>query len=187
MITTTMTWPFATAPSGTSPDVPGLFPVSIDGRPYLADTSFEPYRRDAFRHRSIPSKRSASDFENIPGENSVNTEGLWRREQIDWSHGAGQLFYDRKGSETQRYYSSKGGDPWSQPWQLSLLPDTQRLIACPHRHILLATSRGGFLYPTATQSVRFTSALGLPSSWTTVANTPASVAKDITTDGFNVY
>ena len=56
-------------------------------RTFPVDTSFEPYRREAFRHKSIPAQRESIQMTNIMGEGTVNTEGLWRREQREWSMG----------------------------------------------------------------------------------------------------
>jgi hypothetical protein len=92
---------------------------------YAVDTSFEPYRREAFRHRSIPSQRQAIQMTNIVGEGTINTEGLWRREQVEWSMGAGQFSLDRKGDNQEtRFLNSKGVDVFSYPFQATLLPDT---------------------------------------------------------------
>ena len=97
---------------------------------YTVDTSFEPYRREAFRHRSIPSQRQSISLSNIVGEGTVATEGLWRREQVEWSMGAGQYSLDRKGeAQETRFSSSKGVDVFGFPLQAKLLPATQQKIA----------------------------------------------------------
>ena len=120
---------------GVSADFPLLTDILITplngatygaARSYIANTSFEPYRRDAFRHRTIPASRESIHLTDEPGEGTVNTEGLWRRGQRDWSHGAGQLFLDRETSDPSRFYQSKGIDPWT-PNQLGLLPDTTQV------------------------------------------------------------
>ena len=99
--------------------------VSINGRQFQVDTSFEAFRREAFRHRSMPPQRESINLTNISGEGTVNTEGLWRREGVDWSMGAGQQFLDRKGDSLEnRFKSSKGLDPFSNPYQLTMLKDT---------------------------------------------------------------
>jgi len=64
---------------------------------------------------------------NISGQGTVNTEGLWRREQTEWTMGAGQQYLDRKSdSQETRFYQSKGVDVFSLPLQATLLPDTYR-------------------------------------------------------------
>ena len=105
----------------------GPYAVAIDGQQFVINTSFEPYRREAFRHRSLPAQREAIMMTNIPGQGTVNTSGLWRREQTEWSMGAGQYTLDRKGdSQETRFYQSKGVDVFSWPLQATLLPDTYR-------------------------------------------------------------
>lgn len=97
--------------------------ISIGGRPFTINTSFEPYRREAFRHRTILPQRQSINFENVAGYGTLNTEGLWRRDQLDWSEGAGQQFLDRKTtSSASRFYKSQGVNPWYEN-QLTLLND----------------------------------------------------------------
>ena len=105
----------------------------------MVDTSFEPYRREAFRHRSIPSQRQSINLTNIAGEGTVNTEGLWRREQTEWSMGAGQYSLDRKGdSQETRFLKSKGVDVFSFPLQATLLPDTYATVSAAGAGILMS-------------------------------------------------
>lgn len=102
--------------------------VSIAGIPFSINTSFEPYRREAFRHRTIAPQRESVNFENAAGYGTLNTQGLWRRDQLDWSHGAGQQFLDRKSdSDSSRFYTSKGVNPWVES-QLTLLNDTAQRV-----------------------------------------------------------
>jgi len=102
---------------------PGNFSVSIAGHNYNVDTSLDFYRRTAFKHTSIPAQRDSLNFDNSSGENVVNTAGLWRRSGQNWALGAGQKFYDAKQSNPDRYFTSKGINPWISH-QLSLLQDT---------------------------------------------------------------
>lgn len=117
---------FSSSVSNVPPPAP--FQISIGDRVYSADLNFEPYRREAYRHRSLPGQRESLNFDNIGGENVVNTSGLWRRNARDWSRGAGQLLFDDRkdnggGSVDNRFYESKGVNPWTQ-WQLTLQQDT---------------------------------------------------------------
>ena len=112
-------WNQTTPSSDTPSSVPQEYSVSIGGRSYVVNTSFEPYRRDAFRHRSIQPQRESVDLTNIPGQGTINTEGLWRRGADDWHFGAGQPYQDRKGSVDARFSTSKGINPWMQ-WQCEL-------------------------------------------------------------------
>jgi len=117
--------------STTAATAPTVYPdtVSINGRRFTIDTSFEPYRREAFRHRTILPQRQSINFENIAGYGTLNTEGLWRRDQLDWSHGAGQQFLDRKAeSDSSRFYKSRGINVWTES-QATLLNDTAQRVA----------------------------------------------------------
>ena len=103
----------------------GPYAVSINGRQFSVDTSFEPYRREAFRHKSVMPQRQSIMMTNIAGQGTINTEGLWRREQTEWTMGAGQTYLDRKGdSQETRFSKSKGIDVFSSPLQATLLNDT---------------------------------------------------------------
>lgn len=172
------TTPFSPSP----PTVPQEFSVSIGGRSYVINTSFEPYRRDAFRHRTIQPQRESIDLTNIPGEGTVNTEGLWRREAVDWHLGAGQPWQDRKGSEDARFSTSKGVNPWMQ-WQLSLLPDTKRLLASDGDTVAVQCGKYLYVLDILAQTLKFSSNL---TSWTTVTGTPAHMT-GLATDGYDLW
>ena len=115
----------ATYPTLATPTIPpsGNFSVSIAGHNYNVDTSLDFYRRTAFKHTSIPSQRDSLNFDNSSGENVVNTAGLWRRSGQNWAFGSGQKFFDAKQSNPDRYFTSKGINPWTSH-QLTLLQDT---------------------------------------------------------------
>lgn len=109
------------------PDGTGSYAAQT--RTFPVDTSFEPYRREAFRHKSIPGQREAIQMTNIMGEGTVNTEGLWRREQREWNQGAGQQYLDHKDDDQPgRFYSSKGIDVFNYPYQATLLPDVYQSV-----------------------------------------------------------
>ncbi len=114
--------------SGVAADFPGKFPVLIGARSFAVNTSYEQFRRQSTHHDTIPSTRESINLNDVPGEGAINTEGLWRRGQISWHKGSGQLYLDRKDSDDMRFYDSKGVDPWSQN-QLTLLPDTVLQVA----------------------------------------------------------
>ena len=117
------TYPDYPYPSQAQVPPPGNYSVSIAGHYYTADTSFEPYRREAYRHRSIPAQRDSLNFDNSSGENVVNTAGLWRRSGQNWILGSGQKFFDWKKATPDRFYTSKGINPWTE-FQITLLNDT---------------------------------------------------------------
>ena len=121
-----------------------LTSASHGSRQFTIDTSFEPYRREAFRHKTIPAQRQSIMMTNISGQGTVSTEGLWRREQTEWSMGAGQQYLDRKAdSQETRFYQSKGVDVFSFPLQATLLPDTYRKDAISSVNNNLMMSRCG--------------------------------------------
>ena len=139
--------------------------VSIAGRPYVLDTSFEPYRRDAFRHRSIQAQRESIALTNLPGEGTVNSEGTWRREAWDWHYGAGQPYQDRKDSVDARFSLSKGVNPWMQ-WQLELLNDTEQVLGDFGASQVLTVGSYVYVLDDANQTVQFSQNL---QEWTTVS------------------
>jgi hypothetical protein len=94
--------------------VPSLYPVAINGHPYLIE--WKEYRR-----RTIDALRQAQDTEQLPSEGSLSVEGFWPRFQGDWSLGAGQIHFDDRDQAYQtrrRFYASAGVDPWT-PRQLT--------------------------------------------------------------------
>lgn len=120
--------------------------IAIAGRQFIVDTSVEVYRREAFKHKTIPAQRQSINLTNVSGQGTINTEGLWRREQTDWSMGAGQKYLDRnQQSQENRFYKSKGIDAFSTPNQLTLQRDTKQFRSSSNTN--LAMSRcGGYLY-----------------------------------------
>ena len=162
--------PISIPPSGGSVPPTGGFPVSIAGRNYMIDTSFEPYRREAFRHKSIAPQRQSLHFTNIPDDGTVSTEGLWRREARDWSLGSGQIYLDRKGSMDNRYAHSKGVNPWTQ-WQLTLHNDVKQQYTGSNN--VKAIRVNNYIYIADGDTVKF--ATDWSGSYTTLSGT-ASVS-----------
>ena len=132
--------------SGPSSQFPGKYPVLIGDRAFQINTNFEPYRRQSFHHDTIPSAREAVDLTDEPGEGTINVEGLWRRGQQSWHHGAGQLYLDRKSSDPFRFLRSQGIDPWNEN-QITLLPDTVQRVADGSTYNWCSTATiGGYVY-----------------------------------------
>lgn len=181
--------------SGTAADFPGKYPVLIGSRSFDVNTSYEAFRRQSFHHDTIPSQRESVNLTDLPGgEGAVNTEGLWRRGQVSWHHGGGQLYLDRKGSDEFRFLYSQGVDPWNQN-QLTLLPDTHKRlddaglynydgVAIANGYVYCLQSNqqpsGSFQVQYTTDWVSFTTPTGLPTS------TPAGILY-LATDGANIY
>ena len=88
-------------------------PVTIDGRSYLIDT-------EGYGRTTVPTLREQRDTSDEPGEHRLNTQ-YWVRSQTDWSHGAGQEFFDHADSDRLRFHTSSGIDPWTKG-HMSLLP-----------------------------------------------------------------
>lgn len=172
------TTPFYTG-SGASSLVPDVFPVAINGHAYLVDTP-------GIMEQTIPSLRPQADTGNLPGEQSVSPEGLWPRSQNTWHKGAGQSYLDRPDSDSARFRSSKGIDPWTQ-WTLSLLADTDEKRASAASNLRLVTA-GARLYLVDDDELLYTTdvTVGAP-VWTAVTGHPAAAATSIASDGFKVY
>ena len=120
--------------------------VAIGGRPFLVDTSADPYRRDSFKHKSIPAQRQSINLTNIAGEGTINTEGLWRRGQTDWTNGAGQKYLDRKTtSDDSRFYQSKGVDVFASPGQVTLQNATKSIKTSANTNLKMSRC-GAYTY-----------------------------------------
>ena len=119
----TFSFPFVATPSfysGTSLStlVPDVFPVGIDGRPFLIDQGSDRFTRQ-FEQRV----RDSVDQSTAPGEAAINPGGLWRRGEVSWHLGSGQKYADTAEAQDYRMLSSKGVNPWVKG-QLSLLNNT---------------------------------------------------------------
>jgi hypothetical protein len=166
------------AGSGVSQLVPDIFPVAIAGHPYLIDQKSGRFGR-AFEARV----RESVDQNNIPGEATINPQGLWRRAQVSWHKGSGQPYADTGDALDYRFNTSKNVDPWTKN-ELKLLPTTSEVLSSANTNLFMAVA-GDRLYVADGQDLKYTTDL---SSWTTVST--GAVAADIlslTSDGFNVY
>jgi hypothetical protein len=179
-ITATFAEPYYSGTVAVASEVPGLFPVGLAGRTYLVDLL-----SGQFHRQSIPLLRTQADTQQTPGEHTINPEDLWRRSAEDWSHGAGQTYFDRD-SDPARFRSSKGIDPWTR-WQASLLPDTDQKLSSANTNLYL-TPAGARLYVCDGTAVKYTADVTVDApTWTSVTSTPAAAATSIASDGFNVW
>jgi hypothetical protein len=174
--------PFSPAPAfytgtGASQLVPDVFPVAINGRPYMLDMASNQFTR-SYDARV----RDSVDQSTEPGEGAINPQGLWRRSQSSWHFGAGQEYSDTLSPEAFRFHESKGVYVWDFG-KLTLLPDTQQLRASVNTNLHMTTADSR-VYVTDGQEVLFTTDLA---SFTAVTGTDASDLVDITSDGFNVF
>lgn len=95
----------------------GNLPVSLGGRPYLLGLP------NYTRGQQI-ALRSSIDSGAEAGDNSLATNQVWRRQQTDWSNGAGERYFDPTAeSDRKSFHYSVGLDPWTKG-RLSLLPST---------------------------------------------------------------
>ncbi len=158
------------------------FPVEIAGQGFLVDRSNGKYGR-----QSIPLQKAQQDTSDLPGEQSLNPDDLWRRSFESWHLGAGQGSFDRSGSDPSRFRSSLGVDPWEK-WEMSLLSDVERKLVSTNSTVKLVVA-GGYLYVADGQVLRYTAtvpAAGL-ATWTTVTGTPAVAITGLATDGYRVW
>lgn len=123
-MTLTFSFPYVNTPAfytGTSLSslVPDVFPVGINGRPYVIDQRSNQFTR-AFEQRV----RDSVDQSTAPGEAAINPGGLWRRGEVSWHLGAGQKYADTAEGQDYRFYKSKGVNPWVKG-QLTLLNATK--------------------------------------------------------------
>ena len=163
--------------TGASQLVPDVFPVAINGRPYMLDMA-----SNQFTRQYDARVRDSVDQSTEPGEGAINPQGLWRRSQSSWHYGAGQEYSDTADAEAFRFNASKGVNVWNKG-RLSLLSDTSNVYSTSGTN-LYATTAGSRLYGTDGQSVKYTTDF---TSVTTVTGTAASDLYSITSDGYNVF
>lgn len=154
MAVPTFTLPyFGTPPfySGTAVStlVPNVFPVAIDGRPFMVDQKSGKFQR-GYEQRV----RDSQDGATTPGEGAINPGGLWRRGQDSWHAGAGQTYADMNDSAPYRFYKSKGVNPWVKG-QLSLLNATKVSLSnsSTTQHMVVCGTR---VYVTLNGDVKYT-------------------------------
>lgn len=183
------TTPYTGGPSfytgtGSTDLVPALFPVALNGRPYMLDLE-----SNLFTHQFEPRVRDSSDNSTAPGESAINPQGFWRRGQKSWHLGAGQFYADDADAQDFRFYKSKGVNPWTKG-QLSLLNATvlrsQSEFTGTNLKLL---SVNGYLYVSDGQTLKWTQdPYAASPSWTSVSTGAlAEPINDITTDGKQVY
>lgn len=193
MAVTAFTLPYVGTPpyfSGTSTSslVPNVFPVAIDGRPYMVDQKSGKFQR-GYEQRV----RDSQDISTAPGEAAINPGGLWRRGQDSWHYGAGQQYADTAESKDYMFYRSRGINPWTKG-QLSLLNDTKRSLESANTNLFLCSvmSSGGtdYLYVADGNTVKYsTNPYDTSPTWTSVTtDAPAGVAiTAMETNGTNIF
>jgi len=161
--------------------VPFVWDVEIGGRPYMLDLGSDAYLV-AFEQRL----RDSVDQGNVPGENSISSQGLWRRAQDTWHLGAGQYWADTQESQYGRFYRSVGVDPFTVKGELSLLPiaDVDVYNLEPNPFLCRADGR---LYYAAGDDLVFTSDLAGIATPTPVSGGWTNDISGMASDGYNVF
>ena len=184
----TYTDPFTGGPgfytgTGATNLVPDVFPIAINGRPYMVDLESNRFGREY-----EPRVRDSSDNSTSPGESAVNPQGLWRRGQKSWHKGAGQFYADDEFSQPYQFYRSKGINPWSKG-QLTLLNATKVSLTSTNTNLPLVQA-GNYTYVGDGNTLKYTTdPFASSPSWTSVT-TDAPAGKAVTalaTDGDKVY
>lgn len=167
--------------SGNTSLVPDVFPVAINGRPYMVDS-----KSGRFTRQFDSRVRDSVDQSTAPGEAAVNPQGLWRRGQVSWHLGAGQKYADTAEGLDYRYYKSKGVNPWTRG-QLSLLNATKVSLssAATTQHMVVQDGR---VYVSLNGDVKYTTdPFATSPTWTDCTGEPGGTCAAMATDGTNIY
>ena len=170
--------------AGTVNQVPNVYPVALNGRPFMVDFNQPFYRQ--YKREVTQLLRNQADVGATPGEQSINPEDLWRRSADDWIDGAGQIYLDRKESTEGRFRDSLGINVWNK-WQITLLNDTVLQVPSSNAnlHILYV---GSYCYESDGSVLRYTANAFVASPvYVTVTGMPGTQISSIATDGYNVY
>ena len=161
--------------------VPDIFPIAIDGHPFLIDQEAGTFTR-GFEARV----RDSVDQSTSPGEAAINPQGLWRRGETSWHYGAGQKYADTAEGQDYRFYSSKGVNPWTKG-QASLLNAVKESLNSANTNLLLAaTDTRVYVLDGATLKYT-TDPFASSPTWTSTTGLPAATPRDMATDGTNIY
>jgi hypothetical protein len=163
--------------------VPDIFPVAIDGRPFLIDQ-----KANTFTRGFEPRVRDSVDQSTTPGEAAINPQGLWRRGESSWHLGAGQKYADTADAQDYRFYTSQGVDPWTKG-QLTLLKGVAESYDSANTNLPMAVTDTR-VYVVDGQTLKYsTDPFASSPTWTTAtAGLPTGhTPRDITSDGKNVY
>jgi len=161
--------------------VPNVFPVAIDGRPYMVDQKSGKFQR-GYEQRV----RDSQDISTAPGEAAINPGGLWRRGQDSWHYGAGQQYADTAESKDYMFYKSKGIDPWTRG-QLTLLNDTKLSLSSSATSQYMVV-QDGRVYVALNGDVKYsTNPYASSTTWTNCTGEPGGSCQAMATDGNDVY
>jgi hypothetical protein len=161
--------------------VPDVFPIAIDGRPFLVDQ-----QAGTFSRGFEPRVRDSVDQSTSPGESAINPQGLWRRGETSWHYGAGQKYADTAEAQDYRFLSSKGVNPWTKG-QLTLHYKTKVSLAsaATSAHVV---AQDGRVYAALNGDVKFTTDPYASSpTWTDCTGEPGGTCAAMATDGSRIY
>jgi len=167
--------------TGTTALVPDVFPVAINGRPYLIDS-----KSGRFTRQFDARVRDSQDNSTAPGEAAISPQGLWRRGQNSWHFGAGQKYADSAASQDYRFYKSKGVNPWTRG-QLTLLDATllSKSSSATESHMVVQDGR---VYASLNGDVFYsTNPFSTSATWTACTGEPGGTCQAMATDGNDVY
>jgi len=161
--------------------VPDIFPVAINGRPFLIDQ-----KSNQFTRGFEPRVRDSVDQSTSPGEAAINPQGLWRRGETSWHYGAGQKYADTAEAQDYRFFSSKGINPWIKG-QVTLLNTVKESLNSANTNLLIAATDTR-VYVLDGATLRYTTDPDATSpTWTAATGLPTGTPRDMATDGTNIY
>ena len=189
----TFSFPFVGTPAfytgtNTSTLVPDIFPVAINGRPYMIDQKSGEFGR-GYEQRV----RDSQDVSTAPGEAAINPGGLWRRGEVSWHLGAGQKYSDTADAQDYRFFRSKGVNPWTKG-QLSLLNATKSTpaLSTSATNLFMVVVKSGateYLYVADGSTLKYTTdPFAASPTWTSVTTgSPGTAITGLETNGTNVF
>jgi hypothetical protein len=185
-VTLTVSFPFVGTSAfytgtATSTLVPEIFPVAINGRPYMVDVKSGEFTRQ-FDQRV----RDSQDTSTAPGESAISPQGLWRRGQNSWHFGAGQKYSDTADAQDFRFYKSKGVDVWTKG-QLTLLNGTKLSLASSATSSNMVV-QDGRVYVSLNGDVKYTTDPYASSpTWSDCTGEPGGTCNAMATNGDVIY
>ncbi|MBP00521.1 MAG: hypothetical protein CMG34_04825 [Candidatus Marinimicrobia bacterium] len=155
------------------------YDISINGRGYMVD--YTNYRR-----RTIPAQKEQRDTSEDVGENTLSNVGQWVRSQSDWSHGAGQEFFDLNDSDRRRFHTSKNIDIFTKG-QLHMCKAIEEKSSGSNNNLYAKIVNGSVFYFSDGQLMKF----GNPDV-NAGSYSPSSIDMDYaildwTSDGASIY
>lgn len=167
--------------TGTTQLVPDIFPIAINGRPYLVDE-----KSGQFTRGFEPRVRDSVDQSTAPGEAAINPQGLWRRGEVSWHYGAGQRYADTAEGQDYRFFTSKGVNVWTKG-QATLLNAVKESLNSSNTNFEIVTTDTR-VYVMDGSAIKYsTDPYAATPTWTTITGMPAATPRDMTTDGSNIY